>query len=150
MPQIGKNIELYLMDGEASGRWQATLSNWNCCSYKIPRGDLKRCDDLPEIYSPGVYFLFGRDDESGRQFVYVGEGDNVAKRILQLCEEKGLAVNALANLAGIAPSTIYSMLNEKSQNPGVVSIKKICDGIDISVREFFNCDLFEDLEQEIK
>ena len=62
----------------------------------------------------------------------------VAKRILQLCEEKGLAVNALANLAGIAPSTIYSMLNEKSQNPGVVSIKKICDGIDISVRDFFN------------
>lgn len=83
MSQIGKNIELYLMDGEASGRWQATLSNWNCCSYKIPRGDLKNCDDLPEIYSPGVYFLFGRDDESERQFVYVGEGDNVAKRIMQ-------------------------------------------------------------------
>ncbi len=83
MAQIGKNIELYLMDGEASGRWQAILSNWNCYSYKIPRGDLKHCDDLPEIYSPGVYFLFGRDDESGRQFVYVGEGDNVAKRITQ-------------------------------------------------------------------
>ena len=60
----------------------------------------------------------------------------VAKRILQLCEERNLAVNALANLAGIAPSTVYSMLNEKSQNPGVVSIKKICDGMDISVREF--------------
>lgn len=44
---------------------------------------MKNCDDLPEIYSPGVYFLFGRDDESGRQFVYVGEGDNVAKRIMQ-------------------------------------------------------------------
>lgn len=83
MPQIGKNIDLYLMDGGAFGRWQATLSNWNCCSYKIPRGDLKNCDDLPEIFSPGVYFLFGRDDESGKQFVYVGEGDNVAKRILQ-------------------------------------------------------------------
>ncbi len=83
MSQIGKNIELYLMDGEASGRWQATLSNWNCCSYKIPRGSMKSCDDLPEIYSPGVYFLFGRDDESGKQFVYVGEGDNAAKRIMQ-------------------------------------------------------------------
>ena len=73
----------------------------------------------------------------------------VAKRILQLCDEKRISVNALANLSGIAPSTIYSMLNEKSKNPGVVSIKKICDGIDISVRNFFDCDLFDDLEQEI-
>lgn len=74
----------------------------------------------------------------------------VAERILQLCEEKGLAVNALANLAGVAPSTIYSMLNEKSQNPGVVSIKKICDALNISIRQFFDCGLFDDLEQEIK
>ena len=82
MSQIGKKIDLYLMDGEASGRWQATLSNWNCYSYKIQRNDLKNCDDLV-LNLPGVYFLFGRDDESGRQFVYVGEGDNVAKRIMQ-------------------------------------------------------------------
>lgn len=74
----------------------------------------------------------------------------VAKRILQLCAEKNIAVNALANLSGVTPSTVYSMLNEKSQNPGVVSIKKLCDGLDISVREFFDSDLFDDLEQEIK
>ena len=74
----------------------------------------------------------------------------VAKRILALCEERQIAVNALANLAGIPPSTVYSMLNEKSQNPGIVSIKKLCDGLDISVRAFFDCDLFDDLEQEIK
>ncbi len=74
----------------------------------------------------------------------------VAKRILQLCEEKHIAVNALANLAGVTPSTVYSMLNEKSQNPGIVSIKKLCDGFDITVREFFNCEMFDDLEQEIK
>lgn len=74
----------------------------------------------------------------------------VAKRILQLCEEKHIAVNALANLAGVTPSTVYSMLNEKSQNPGIVSIKKLCDGFDITVREIFNCELFDDLEQEIK
>ena len=71
------------MDWTAGGRWQATLSNWNCVSYKIPRGDLKNCDDLPELHAPGVYFLFGRDDESGRRFVYVGEGDDVLKRLLQ-------------------------------------------------------------------
>ena len=74
----------------------------------------------------------------------------VAIRILQLCNEKQITVNALANIAGLPPSTIYSMLNEKSQNPGVVSIKKICDGLDITIREFFNNDIFDGLEQEIK
>ena len=74
----------------------------------------------------------------------------VAKRILDLCEERHLAVNALANVSGVSPSTVYSMLNEKSQNPGVVSIKKICDGLEISVRDFFNDDLFDSLEQEIR
>ncbi len=74
----------------------------------------------------------------------------VEKRIIELCNEKGIAINALANISGVSPSTVYSMLNEKSQNPGVVSIKKICDGLEISVRDFFNSDLFDDLEQEIK
>ena len=74
----------------------------------------------------------------------------VAKRILELCEERNIAINALATVAGVSPSTVYSMLNEKSQNPGVVSLKKLCDGLDMSIREFFNSDLFDDLEQEIK
>ncbi len=74
----------------------------------------------------------------------------VAKRILELCEQRNMAVNALGTVSGVSPSTIYSMLNEKSQNPGVVSIKKLCDGLDISIREFFDSDLFDGLEQEIK
>ncbi|MBQ8830740.1 MAG: helix-turn-helix transcriptional regulator [Oscillospiraceae bacterium] len=74
----------------------------------------------------------------------------VAKRILELCEARHLAVNALATAAGVSPSTVYSMLNEKSKNPGVVSLKKLCDGFEISIREFFDSDLFDDLEQEIK
>lgn len=83
LPSLGKCIDLYLMDGTATGRWQATLSNWNCIAYKIPRDVLRNCDDLPELHAPGVYFLFGRDDESNRQFVYVGEGDDVLKRLMQ-------------------------------------------------------------------
>ena len=74
----------------------------------------------------------------------------VAKRILGLCEERSMAINALATVSGVPPSTIYSMLNEKSQNPGVVSLKKICDGLNISLRDFFNDDLFDGLEQEIQ
>ena len=56
----------------------------------------------------------------------------------------------MANISGVSPSTVYSMLNEKSKNPGLISIKKLCDGLDISLREFFDSDLFDDLEQEIK
>ena len=74
----------------------------------------------------------------------------VAARIIELCRDKELATNALANLSGVAPSTVYSMLNEKSQNPGVVSIKKLCDGLDITLREFFDSPIFDDIEQEIK
>jgi len=74
----------------------------------------------------------------------------VAARIVELCKEKGIAINSLANIAGVAPSTIYSMLNQKSMNPGVVSIKKICDGLEITVRQFFDSDLFDETEQEIK
>lgn len=74
----------------------------------------------------------------------------IAARIIQLCREQGIAINALANISGVAPSTIYSMLNTKSKNPGVVSIKKLCDGLEITVRDFFNTDLFDETEQEIK
>lgn len=74
----------------------------------------------------------------------------IAQRIIDLCNEHDMAINALANISGVSPSTVYSMLNEKSKNPGVISIKKLCDGLEISVREFFDCKLFDDLEQEIK
>ena len=74
----------------------------------------------------------------------------VAARITELCKKRGIVVNALANSAGISPSTIYSMLNNKSKNPGVVTIKQICDGMEISLREFFDSPIFDDLEQEIQ
>lgn len=74
----------------------------------------------------------------------------VAQGIIERCGERSIAINALANISGVSPSTLYSMLNQKSQNPGVVSIKKICDGLEITVREFFDSPLFDDREQEIE
>jgi len=74
----------------------------------------------------------------------------VADRIIELCNQKNIAINALANISGISPSTLYSVLNEKSQNPGVVTIKKLCDGLEISLYDFFNTETFKTLEQEIK
>ena len=74
----------------------------------------------------------------------------VAQRIIELCKERNIATNALANISGVSPSTVYSMLNEKSQNPGVVSLKKLCDGLEITLREFFDSPIFDNIEQEIK
>ena len=74
----------------------------------------------------------------------------IANRILQLCNERNIAINELANLSGISPSTVYSILNEKSQNHGAITIKKLCDGLEITLGEFFNTPEFDSLEQEIE
>lgn len=74
----------------------------------------------------------------------------VVERIYELCKEREITPNALSYLAGISQSTIKSILNGESKNPGIVTIKKICDGLDISIIEFFNTHKFKDLEQEIK
>lgn len=74
----------------------------------------------------------------------------VANRILQLCNERNMAINALANTSAVSPSTLYSILNEKSQNPGIVTIKKLCDGFGITLGEFFSTAEFDALEQEIQ
>ena len=74
----------------------------------------------------------------------------VAARILALCEASGIAITALAGSSGVSPSTVYSMLNSKSKNPGVVSLQKLCDGLGITLRQFFDDELFDNIEQEIK
>lgn len=76
--------------------------------------------------------------------------DLVVKRIYELCKEREITPNALSYMAGVSQSTIKSILNGESKNPGIVTIKKLCDGLDISIIEFFNTDDFKNLEQEIK
>lgn len=74
----------------------------------------------------------------------------IANRILQLCNERNIAINELASISGVSPSTVYSILNEKSKNPGSITIKKLCDGLEITLGEFFSTPEFDALEQEIK
>lgn len=74
----------------------------------------------------------------------------VVDRIYELCKEKGITPNALSYAAGVSQSTIKSILNGESKNPGIVTIKKICDGLEISIVEFFNTEAFCRLEQEIQ
>ena len=71
------------------------------------------------------------------------------ERIKELCSERNITTNTLANLAGITPSTVYSILEPGRKDIGIVVIKKLCDGLDIGVKEFFNAAIFEGLQQEI-
>lgn len=74
----------------------------------------------------------------------------VVKRIYELCDERQITPNALSYRAGVSQSTVKSILNGESKNPGIVTIKKLCDGLDINITDFFNTPEFEKLEQEIK
>ena len=74
----------------------------------------------------------------------------VALRIIQLCRERGLTPNGISNIAAVPQSTIKRILNGESSNPGIVTIKKLCDGFEITLGEFFSTPEFDELEQEIK
>ena len=72
----------------------------------------------------------------------------VVQRIKQLCEIRGMTANALSYSSGVPQSTIKSILHGESKNPGIVTLKKLCDGLDISIVDFFSTKEFETLEQE--
>lgn len=74
----------------------------------------------------------------------------VVARFQALCGERGLNPNALANLAGVTPSTVYSMMDPSRKDVSIVTIKILCDGLDMTLGEFFSTEEFDHLEQELK
>ena len=74
----------------------------------------------------------------------------VTKRLLELCGERGLTINKLCTLSGVTQSTVSDIVNRNTSNIGIATIKKLCDGLEISVRAFFDSPLFDDLEQELR
>lgn len=76
--------------------------------------------------------------------------DAVVHRFQTLCRERGIKANELATLAGVTPSTVYSMMDANQRDVSIVTIKKLCDGLDISLGTFFSAPEFEALEQEIQ
>ncbi len=74
----------------------------------------------------------------------------IKNRIIQLCEERKITINKLATISALPPSSVKSILYGNSQNPKIKTIKLICDGLNITLGEFFNTDEFNDLPQEIK
>ena len=71
-------------------------------------------------------------------------------RLVKLCEKRGVKASQLAYVAGVHPSTVKSIMNGSSKNPGIVTIKKLCDGLEISFPDFFMDLMFFELEQEIE
>ena len=74
----------------------------------------------------------------------------VVKRFQSICNERNIRINELANISGVTPSTAYSMFDASRHDVSIITIKKFCDGLDISLKEFFDSDEFDKLEQEIK
>lgn len=76
--------------------------------------------------------------------------DAVAERFDSLCKERGIRLNELANVSGVTPSTVYSMMDRRRRDISVITVKKLCDGLEMTLGEFFSAPAFDELEQEIK
>ena len=77
-------------------------------------------------------------------------GEAVKLRILELCKERNITINKLSTICGLTQSTLNNIMHRNGSNPTVATIKKICDGLEISLIDFFTSPIFDDLEQEIK
>ena len=76
--------------------------------------------------------------------------DAVVHRFQQICNQRGIKTNELANLSGVTPSTVYSMMDGGRRDLSIITIKKLCDGLDMTLGEFFSTPEFDLLEQEIQ
>ena len=77
-------------------------------------------------------------------------GEAVKERILDLCNQKNLSVNKLCNMSGITQSTVNNIVSGRNNSTTISTIKKMCDGFGITIQEFFDAEIFLDLEQEVK
>ena len=80
----------------------------------------------------------------------MGVKEAVVVRFREIMAQRGVRPNELANLSGVTPSTVYSMLDSRRKEVSVNVIKKLCDGLEITLGEFFDVPLFNELEQEIQ
>ncbi|MBQ2546621.1 MAG: helix-turn-helix transcriptional regulator [Clostridia bacterium] len=77
-------------------------------------------------------------------------GEAVRQRILELCEERGISVNKLSTISGVTQSTVNNIISGRNRSATVSTVKKLCDGLEITIEDFFRSELFRNLEQEIK
>lgn len=84
------------------------------------------------------------------EVILITIGDAVRLRILELCRERGITVNKLCNDSGVTQSTVQNIINKRNKSATVATVKKLCDGLDITIEDFFHSELFRGLEQEIR
>ena len=77
-------------------------------------------------------------------------GEAVKLRIAELCLQRNITINKLATISGVTQSTLNNIIGGRNKGTNISTIKKLCDGLDITVQDFFNSDIFDDLEQELK
>lgn len=77
-------------------------------------------------------------------------GEAVKARVLELCREKELTINRLSIVSGVTQSTVNNFISGRNHSITLSTLKKLCDGMNITVPEFFSSELFEGLEQELK
>lgn len=77
-------------------------------------------------------------------------GEAVKERILELCRERDITVNRLSTMSGITQSTVNNIVSGRNNSTTISTIKKLCDGLGITIEEFFHSEMFRNLEQEIK
>ena len=77
-------------------------------------------------------------------------GEAVKKRILELCREQDISINKLCSISGVTQSTVNNIVSGRNNSATISTIKKLCDGLGISIEEFFHSELFRNLEQEVK
>ena len=77
-------------------------------------------------------------------------GEAVKARILELCRERELSINRLCIISGVTQSTVNNIISGRNNSATISTIKKLCDGLGITIQDFFDSNLFDDLEQEIK
>ena len=77
-------------------------------------------------------------------------GEAVRQRIIQLCQERNISINKLSGISGGTQSTVNNIVSGRNNSATVSTIKKLCDGLGITIDEFFHSELFAGLEQEIK
>ena len=82
--------------------------------------------------------------------VILNIGEATKLRILELCRENNITINKLSTISGITQSTLSNIVSGRNNSTTIATIKKICDGLNISIRYFFESNLFDNLEQEIK
>ena len=82
--KVGKTINIFLIVGDSNGRMSCELSNWSGKAYKIPRIKIKDCADREDLTKTGVYLLLGKDEE-GKDMVYIGDAENVMKKLKPAC-----------------------------------------------------------------